>query len=432
MSTLQAVIHISSSAVCTVIGQIEHTSTGMRPTIMAVGLAHTDAFAHGQVVHREYLRQALHKSVQEATDMSGTRIYSPIVSWSSPLLSAENDMQTVTVASAEGLIDSSDLHQAQVMVEQSLKNNERTLLQRCQQMVCLDSGEQVQDAIGLRSKRIDIYSHVMSVPENSYQQMVDLLKGNDIEDCTTVFDGVAGAYYALTENEKRQGVCYIDIGATMTKVCVYSQGVLIYTDCLDVGGTMVDMDIAKECSIALADVDSFKRQEGTLNHERYSPGAHIIYKKGTKSEKTMLRRALNEVIEARYYEIFSEIFARLEKANLIHAIDAGVVLAGGATQMDGLIGFIRANFGILARRVSAPTYIELDHSHMSDDTVKFVQKHLQDSTLHSAIGLFLFSGSEQFANDQQIQYEVVEKVDYLKEFSKLAQKFISLCKKVIY
>ncbi|USZ14300.1 cell division protein FtsA [Moraxella sp. FZLJ2107] len=429
MSNLQAVIHISSSAVCTVIGQIEHTSDGNRPKIMAVGLAHTDAFSQGQIVHREHLRQAVHKSLQEAMDMSGTKIYTPIVSYATPLMVAENDMRQITIEHSEGIIHAQDLYRAQAEVKQALHEQDRAMLQSCQQMVCLENDEQVLDPIGLRSKHIRVFSHVMSVPTTAQQQIMDLLIGNDIEDAITVFDGVAGTHYTLTENEKRQGVCYIDIGATMTKVCVYHEGLLVFSDCIAVGGQSVDLDIAKECGVALGDADSFKRQEGTLNSERHSPGSHVIYKKGSKHEKTMLRRELNQVIEARYYAIFSEVFDRVTKAGLFHLIDAGVVLAGGATQMDGLTGFLRAQFGVLARRVTAPTNIAFDPNHLSDDIIQLIKKHLADNTMHSAIGLLMFSGSDQFARDQQIDLVVDDAPPIWESWLKTCKRWLAVLKK---
>ncbi|OOS22615.1 cell division protein FtsA [Moraxella pluranimalium] len=434
MANLQAVMHISSSAVCTVIGQFENTQEGARPKIIAVGLTHTDAFMQGQIVNREHLLSAVHKSLQEATDMAGVRIYNPLISFSTPLMTSDNDMRTVDVMHESGLIEAQDVHLAQQLIEDDLARQDRTLLQCCQQMVMLDTDEQVQDAIGLRSKQIHVYNHVMSLPASTHQQILDLIQDDEITDRTTVFDGVAGAHYALTNNEKQQGVCYIDIGLSMTKICVYHEGVLIYSDCIAVGGRTVDLDIAKECGIALDDTESFKRQEGTLNAERYSLGSHVIYKKGTKHEKTMLRRELNQVIEARYYGIFSEVFDRLTKANLFHALDAGVVLAGGACQMDGLTGFIRTNFGIPVRRIAKPTNIHFDPKHLSDDTIKSLKKHLEDNTLHSAIGLFLFSGSEQFARDQQIAHIAEEYSNPLADiWTKFMQKWqivIALFKKV--
>lgn len=399
--TLQAAIHLSSSAVCTVIGSFENSGEKSRLKIIAVGMAHTDAFSQGQIVYREHLLPAIHKSLQEAMDMSNVKIINPVVSFAMPSMVSDNAMQRIMVASSDAKISAADLLRAHQLMDDEVLAQDRRLLQRCQQIIILDSGDQVCDAVGLRSREIRVFCHQMSIPTSSYQQMQDLFANQDVEFGTTMFDGVAGAEYALNANEKRQGVLFVDIGATMTKVCVYNDNSLLFTDCFAIGGDTVDLDIAKECGIALQDADAFKRQEGTLNKQKYSPSAHVTYKKNTKSEKTMLRRELNQVIEARYHEIFSGILSRIEQVGLSASIDAGIVLAGGGAQMDGLVQFLRTRFGMPARLVTTNPRIELDLVQLSDDNIKLFKKHLQDNTLHSAIGALLYANSEQFGRDQQ-------------------------------
>ncbi|MDO4895558.1 cell division protein FtsA [Moraxella sp.] len=397
---LHAAIHIGSTAVCTVIGCIEHSGDQSYLKILAVGLAHTNAFSQGRITYREHLRSAVHKSLQEAMDMSNINIINPLMSFATPLMESSNELAVVDVEDLEGVIHAEDLYQAHWQIQERLAAKDAAVLQACQQIVSLQSGEQVLDAIGLRSKQISVACHVMSIPSTSHQQMLDLVLDQEIDASTTVFDGVAGASYALTKAEKHQGVCYIDIGATMTKVCLYYDNTLLYSKCLPVGGQTVDMDIAKECNISLQDAESFKRQEGTLNHEKYSMGAHVIYKEGTKYEKTMLRRELNQVIEARYYGIFAEIFEDIHRVGLAGGFDAGVVLAGGGASMDGIVGFVRSRFGVPVRMVTTPM-IKLSPT-LSDENLKLLQSHLQNNTLHSAIGTLMYGMSEEFARDQQI------------------------------
>lgn len=399
---LQAAIHIGSSMVCTVIGCAEKNGSQSPVKIMAVGVAHTDAFRGGQINYRNHLSSAVLKSLQEATAMSNVDVHEPLLSFATPLMTTQIVSQKVQVASEDQRITAQDLHQAQLLNEQMLVAEDRVALQQCRLITYLDTGEEARDCIGLRSSTIDVFSCVMSVPNNSRQQLIDTVVGDNdkVAVTNTVFDGVAGAYYALTDHEKRQGVCYVDIGAAMTKVCVYNDGLLVFSECFDVGGETVDLDIAKECGIALHDADGFKRQEGTLTSDKYSMSSHVTYKKGTKNEKTMLRYVLNRVIEARYQSIFDMIFARLREADLYDRIDAGVVLAGGGARMDGLVGFLRARFDMPARMITTNPRLSVS-THLSDDNIKLLKQHLKDNTLHSAFGALLYAFSDEFAYEQE-------------------------------
>lgn len=399
---LQAVIHIGSTSVFTVVGRFEGTGDQSYLNIMTLGRAHTDAFMRGQIGDRKHLLSAIHKSLQEALDISNIKPVNPIISFASPLMQSSNQIHRVQIADPDNIVTADDVCQAYYDIDNQLEQQEHACLQKCQQLVFLDNNQQeVRDAIGLRAKQIDVACHVMSVPQSFHQQLLDLLHDQDIRSGAMVFDGVAGATYALTEHEKQQGVCFVDIGATMTKVCVYDRGVLIFSDCLDVGGHTVDLDIAKECGISILGAEGFKRNQGTLDPSKYSPAEHVIYAQHSKHEKTMLRRELNQVIEARYYDIFASVFAKLSQAQ-VPSIDAGLVLAGGGSQMDGLVGFIQTKFGVPARLIDINPRIKLDPRHLSDDNIILLKKHLKDNTLHSAIGALLYAGSEQFARDQKL------------------------------
>ena len=68
-SDIHAVIHLSSTAVYTIVGyfDVHHKKT----QVMGLGIAKTDAFFGGQIINREHLLSAIYKSVREAIDMAG-------------------------------------------------------------------------------------------------------------------------------------------------------------------------------------------------------------------------------------------------------------------------------------------------------------------------------------------------------------------------
>ncbi|OOR85584.1 cell division protein FtsA [Moraxella canis] len=399
--TLQAVIHISSTAVCTAVGHFETKGLEKHLKVSAVGLAHTDAFFGGRVDNREHLLSAIHKSVREASDMAGLQIISPILCMASPMMSMQNMSHEVVIDTADRMVMPEHICQATQAMSSQIASQDRAPFQMNRQLIFLEDYH-VQDAKGLMTDKICVASHVIDMPTTQLNQMISLVEQDDLHVESCLFDGIAGAEYALSEDEKQAGVCFIDIGAGMTKVCIYKDGVLIYSHCLDMGGVTVDMDIAKECGIALADTDSFKRQEGTLNRNKYSPGAVVTYKRHTKHEKTMLRRELNQVIEARYRKLLDKVIDAID-ASLLVSLDAGIVLAGGGSSMDGLLDFARNHIGMKARLITNNPRVKLDPARLSDDNIKLLNKHLSDNTLHTAIGALLFVGSAQYTRDQQTQ-----------------------------
>jgi cell division protein FtsA len=58
---------------------------------------------------------------------------------------------------------------------------------------------------------------------------------------------------------------------------------------------------------------------------------------GGHSPRKVARRVLGDIIEPRIEELFSEVRRRMEEAGLIDHLSAGVVLTGGAVQMEGIV-----------------------------------------------------------------------------------------------
>ncbi|MFC0820606.1 cell division protein FtsA [Moraxella marmotae] len=431
--TLQVVIHISSTAVCTAVGQFETKGSDKLLKITAVGLTHTDAFFGGRVINREYLLSAIHKSVREASNMAGLQIISAALCISSPSMQSRNMFKQVAINSPDCTITQDHIQQAIDAMIGEVARDERTIFQLNRQLVFLDDYH-VQDALGLSAKKIGVASHAIDMPTHQLEQIIGMIEQDDLHVETHIFDGIAGAEYALTLEEKQKGVCFIDIGASTTKVCIYKDGVLIDTHCIEMGGVMVDMDIAKECGIALSDAESFKRQEGTLNRNKHSPAAVVTYKKHSKQEKTMLRRELNQVIEARYRKLLDEVMACIDP-NLLVSLDAGVVLAGGGALMDGLLTFACNHIGIKARMIRSNPVLRANVDHLADDDIRVLNEHIANNTLHTAIGALLYMGSEQFARDQQTQEVDAQADSWLAEqigaVSSMFGRFVAWVKRVL-
>ncbi len=398
---LQVVIHVGSTAVCTVVGFFTPKTSENKPRnlkIVAVGIAHTDAFFGGRVGNREHLLSAIHKSVREASDMAGLQIMTATLCFASPTMHSQNMFKEVAIQGG-GPISRKHLSDVVDMMAYEVRAQNQTVFQSIRQMVFLDDNHVPDDAIGLYSNKISVSCHLMSLPDNQWEQMKSLVEQDSLQVERAIFDGIAGAEYALSDDEKQHGVCYIDLGAGTTKVCVYHENVLVYSCCLDVGAAAVDLDIAKECGIALLDADSFKRNEGSLNNAKHSPGALVIYKKNTRQEKTMLRRALNQVIEMRYRDIFYQVFQSIDK-ELLTGIK--FVIAGGGARIDGLTGFLRAEFGIHARLAEPNATVQVHPDELSNENLALIRKHLQNNSLHTAIGALLYLNSAQFARDNEV------------------------------
>ncbi|WP_432480919.1 cell division protein FtsA [Moraxella sp. ZY200743] len=408
MSDLQVALHLSSSAVHTVVGYATGTPENPKIKISAVGLANTDAFAAGKIERREYLISAIHKSLQEASDMAGVQIHEVCLSLSTPLMISMNDTQTVVMntSSTQTTVRQSDMHRAKELVRDKLRAEGCEIFQLCQIVTYLDGTHEVKDPVNMYANKIDVVNHVMALPASYHHQVSSVIDASGIAIGDTLFDGLVSAEYALTKDEKKQGVCFIDIGQETTKVCVYYDGAVIFSECLDVGGQTVTYDISVELGLTTQESESLKCQQGTLILDPSKRASFINVKRRTGGEATVSLRHLNNIITARYENIFTHINKALETRSMSNMLGMGVVLAGGGCQIDGMAHFLGRYWGVPVRMMTTNSNISICPKTLSDEKIQLINEYLKNNKLHSVLGSLLYQNSEQFMKDSYTEMKV--------------------------
>lgn len=422
-SQIRAVIHLSSTAVYTAVGYFDdhHKKT----KIMAIGIANTDAFFGGQIINRQHLLSAIHRSVRDAMDMAGLELFDVGLSFANASMKSFNAVEDAYVMGdgthhASGqLISNEDIRVTLERAKFALTGKQQSALQLCIQFVSLDGKQLVEDAIGMRANQISIGYHMMGLPTAYYEQMSDLLRSNNLEMYPSLFDGVVSAEYALMDEEKERGVCFIDIGAGTTSVCLYNKGILLHSQCIDIGGQLVDMDIASELRISLLEAETLKKQHGSAYALNRPKGEFITLKKRSGGELTVNVHELASIIEARYQTLLTQIFKKIDEAGLMDFMESGVVLAGGATQMTDLPTLIKQTFNVNVRAMTVNKQIEVCAKHLSDDNIKLLRNHLKDTKLHSVIGALMYQFSERYRQDERHLYGETQAVGF---FGRLLQQ----------
>lgn len=424
-SDIHAVIHLSSTAVYTVVGyfDVHHKKT----QIMGLGLAKTDAFFGGQIVNREHLLSAIHKSLREAIDMAGVQVSYVGLSFASPAMMGENGIQDKIITGQNPTGDTlgrkighDDVRDILNDAKVGLAQKGHKDVQLCQQRFWLDDDQSGKDVVGMLAHKLTVGYHLISVPSMFYAQIKDLMVSNNLEVHPMFFDGVTSSEYALSGDEKQRGVCFIDIGAALTKVCLYQEGMLLYTRCLPVGGQLVDMDIASTLGLTLLEAESLKKHHGSANASKQSKSDFITLKKRHHdSELTVHLYKLASIIEARYLALLHEIFDELTAKGLDQFMDMGVVLAGGGADMRDLPSLIERQFGVSVRQMDINPKVAVHTELLSDDDIGLLKTHLSDPKLHSIIGALMYYQSEQYARDERGQFGDLDRVGF---FGRVGQK----------
>ncbi|GGZ78946.1 cell division protein FtsA [Ignatzschineria indica] len=204
------------------------------------------------------------------------------------------------------------------------------------QKYIIDGGSPVENAIGLSGVKFTLDAHLVTASTNAINDITNCITESNVEIDNIIYEGVAAAISVLTEDEMQRGVTLINIGAGITDVVVYKGGAVVYHSPIPLGGNDVTTDIAKIKRYSTQVAESIKLEHGScLGYSSYDDSFKLPVITNQTENRTMSRRELSSIIEARYREIFEIIRMNLEDANVYLPHDAGVVLTGGGSMIPG-------------------------------------------------------------------------------------------------
>ena len=143
------------------------------------------------------------------------------------------------------------------------------------------------------------------------------------------------AQSVLTENQKKLGVCLLDIGAGTTDISVYQNGSITFSKVLPYSGDYITETIASALDIQSIEAEIIKKKYGCAFSDYINDEMLKISLKNGK--KSISRKALSELIENSMSKILRHCINSLEENNLLNYVPAGIVITGGSANMEGMV-----------------------------------------------------------------------------------------------
>lgn len=194
---------------------------------------------------------------------------------------------------------------------------------------------------------------------------------NRIEDARTAADAVhlelrdplfsctCAADAVLEDYEKKNGVLVLDFGGGSTGYAVYADGYLVSTGAIGVGGDHITNDLAQAFQLSSAHAEILKQQNASAVVSSLDSDDRIVIEPQSigQNERTVSRRTVNIVTNARVKELIAMIRERLEEHDLINRLHAGIVITGGGAQLKDLDLLLQRELGTSVR-IGKPIHID--------------------------------------------------------------------------
>lgn len=237
---------------------------------------------------------------------------------------------------------------------------DRELLDIVDQFYELDERQDVIiQPMGLSGHKLTLNTLQIYADANRVNDAKTAAEGAHLEISEPLFAATCAADAVLGDSERRDGALVLDLGGGSTGFAAYVDGYLAQAGVIGVGGDHVTNDIAYAFQTTQAQAEEMKTREASAmigageRPERVKvPGSSPLME-----SRTVSRRALDTVVNARLRELFQILRTKLEDAELLHRLRSGVYLTGGGAALQGIDALIQRELGLPVRR-GIPTQVD--------------------------------------------------------------------------
>ena len=342
-------IDIGTTMVRCVVGHVD-SGTGT-PKIVGVGQAPNSGMRKGVVSHLTGPAAAIDAALAEAERMSGHQVQQATLSINGAHIVSTKADGMIAVGTQNQEVTANDIARLEEVATTGKVPANREIVEIVPHAYRLDGQDNIKDPLGMTGTRLEIHANIVSVLTPHIANIQKVAELANVGAQNIVPSVLAGARAVLTESQLENGVAVLDIGGATTGVAVFEEGDLQYVSVVPIGGMNVTNDIAIGLKIDPEIAEKVKLEHARLDQEGASDHVEVKHDKQTL---TFSRGEVDEIVEARYEELFEAVARELKKAGRAGKLPSGVVLVGGGAKIKGIVAFAKANLGVAAR-VGRPT-----------------------------------------------------------------------------
>lgn len=147
----------------------------------------------------------------------------------------------------------------------------------------------------------------------------------------------AASQVALSESFKQEGCALIDIGASMTNVLCFKNGVLGDIQFIHWGGNFVTQSIADRLSLTIDLAEQIKKTHAVAAKLSAQESSGDILVKREKGYVPIRRQSVCEAVEWEIENLLTHLETVLKGSAFYHQLNKGAIIVGGTALLPGLI-----------------------------------------------------------------------------------------------
>ncbi|MGL5721201.1 MAG: cell division protein FtsA [Brevinema sp.] len=329
--TFSAGLDIGTDKVCAVISCLDETG---RPSVLSSASVPSRGIRKGVVVNLEQAAVCASAVLEKAQMQAGVQVDDVILGISGGHIESTKSKGVIAVSTRQG-ITQNDVQRVLDAAAALVLPPDREIIHIIPQGYKVDDEEGVKNPVGMTGSRLEVNVHIITVAAASVSNLIKSVYKAGYETSDIVLKTLASSQAILSEDEKDEGCCLIDLGAGTTDYVIFYEGGMRHTGQIGLGGSHVTSDIAYGLKTTSVLADQLKHRYGCAVATLVPLKEYMeLPNPAGRARLTESRRILAEIMQPRIEEILFLLNEEITKTGLKSRLSSGVILTGGGANTE--------------------------------------------------------------------------------------------------
>ncbi len=344
MSNLTVGLDLGTTKVCACAGR--KTKEG-QIEVVGVGMSPCSGLHHGIVSNVNTVVSAIELALSKVELVVGQGIKSVVVGMAGKSAKGESSLGTIAISKGRE-ITKQDVNRVIETAKAISLAAGTEILHSLPQGYKLDGQAGIEDPSGMSGIKLECDVYIITASQTVIRNLTRCVQKSGFEPTgSPVLGLLAASYSVLSSDEKKLGVCLIDIGGDTTDMGIFIDGNLHCTSSLPVGGDHITTDISVGLRTSFTEAEKIKISAGSCLASLVEEGDTVnVPSLGDGKLQSFPGYAIAGIIEERMEEIFLLLKEELKG---FKGLKAGVVLTGGGALLTGMAELGQQVFNMPAR-----------------------------------------------------------------------------------
>lgn len=311
--------------------------------VHVLGMARTPSagLRKGNIIDIESTSRSIDNCLNELERLTGREILSTVTGFSSISMVAVNNRAVIAVGNPDNVITHEDKERVLGSATNISLPPDKKIIQVIERQYIIDGYDGVRDPVGMVGNRLEAEALVIYAATAAMQNLQRSAQRINLSLEETIYNQLLIAESVLLPAEKEMGVALIDMGAGTTEISIFTQGTILSTSVLPIGGDYVTKDLAIVLRTSIEEATRIKEQFGLASPEMAPDDVMIeIHNIQGNEAKQVPQKLVAEIISARVFEMMEMIYTELQQLGDINKLAGGIVFTGGGAQLQGFIALM--------------------------------------------------------------------------------------------